>query len=111
MHELCFALVVKTIHLRKALLGGFRKRYIMPLPTEHHIPRNRMTTQKPQLVDGKNAPPPLRENAHIYYCTPLSLNLANNKKQQQTTSTYPCGFGHCSVPTLRIFCPCGHLGA
>ena len=49
---------------------------------------------------------------YIYYYTPLPLNLANNKQQQATTSnTSPCRFGHCSVPTLRIICPCGHLGA
>ena len=49
----------------------------------------------------------------IYYYTPLPLNLANNKQQQATTSnnTSPCRFGHCSVPTLWIFCPCSHLGA
>ena len=55
----------QPIHIRKALFGGFPKRYNIPLPTEHHIPRNEPTTQKPQLVDGSNPPPP-RENAHIY---------------------------------------------
>ena len=51
----------------------------------------------------------------IYYYTPLPLNLANNKQQQATSNnnnnTSPCRFGHCSVPTLRIICPCSHLGA
>ena len=49
---------------------------------------------------------------YIYYYTPLPLNLANNKQQATTsTNTSPCRFGHCSVPTLRIICPCSHLGA
>ena len=52
---------------------------------------------------------------YIHYYTPLPLNLANNKQQATTSNnnnnTSPCRFGHCSVPTLRIFCPCSHLGA
>ena len=54
---------------------------------------------------------------YMYYCTPLPLNLANNNRQQATsnkqqgTSTYPYRFGHCSLRTLRIFCPRSHLGA
>ena len=53
----------------------------------------------------------------IYYYSPVPLNLANKQqqatsnKQQATTSTSPCRFGRCSVPTLRIFCACSHFGA
>ena len=47
---------------------------------------------------------------YIYYYTPLPLNLAN-KQQASNNNTSPCCFGHCSVPTLRIFCSCSHLGA
>ena len=45
------------------------------------------------------------------YYTPLPLNLTNNKQQQQATSTSPCRFGHCPVPTFRILCRSSHLGA
>ena len=45
----------------------------------------------------------------IYYYTPLPLNLAY--KQATSNNTSPCCFGHCFVPTLRIFWPCFHLRA
>ena len=92
--------------------------------TDHHAHVHGQT----MLADhfgGKGAFRPVRgrrggggQSSHgpyIYYYTPLPLNLANNKQQQATSNnnnnTSPCRFGHCSVPTLRIICPCSHLGA
>ena len=47
---------------------------------------------------------------YIYITTPLSPQI-----QLTTTTTSnnlsPCCFGHCSVPTLQIFCFSSHLGA
>ena len=47
-----------TLHLRKSRFDGFPKRYNIPLPKEHHILRNQVTWQKPQLVDAFDPPPP-----------------------------------------------------
>ena len=57
------------------------------------------------------------EEIHIYYYTPLPLNLANkqqqasNNKQQQATSTSPHRFRHCSASSLRALHYSSHLGA
>ena len=48
---------------------------------------------------------------HIYYYTPLPLNLASNKQasKQQASNTSPFRVGHCSLPPLRALLYSSHL--
>ena len=84
-------------------IGGDQLLGQSPYRPRAEIPK---AAEKPPIVrqNPRNDPPPPRENAHIYYYTPLPLNLAN----KQATSTSPFRFGHYSASSLRALLYSSH---